>query len=1055
MGELVRRRGLAQIGVLAAVLAVMVAGSALVGVCVMLTTASPQRALQLAVVRAPAADVQVGVAIGFPDDPADTVDELVATTARDPHEAVAQATSLLTGVFGLLPTTTTTWSSTVMEYLPSGGGGLRLGYLADLDDPATRATLVSGRWPDAAGEVAVPATAAKALRLDVGSATSLAAEPGGGGRERTVVGTFVPRPGAGWDEDPLQGAGTSPNYRGFIPAYGPFVVARGTLAGSDVSFRRVTIGVHPDLSGASAADVARAGTAADALEGELGSALGARAQNVVPDLPFVRTLDGAREQRGVTSSGVLAVALLGGALAATAVLLAARMVAARRAPEAALLMARGASRGRLVAQAAGEAVVLVVLCVPPATVLALVLFRSLGDAVGLGPVGIPDGGIVPLVLVVAAVALALGALLVVPWLRSRPLRGLRDDRVGVVVRSGADLVLVALAVLAYLQLRDHGVATGAVADPVLVVGPVLCLLAGAALALRPLPLLARRADARAASARSLALPLAAWGVARRPQGTAAAFLVVLATACATFGVGFAATWTQSQRDQAAAAVGTDLSVPSHVESLGGGDALRAATGGRVSPVTSRNVTLGSRAQRGDQAVRLVALDTRHADGLLRGRPPAGGWTRTTAGLAPAGPVGGLQLAGPGADLVVTGSAGEHVSIDVALSLVVQDRDGARATLPVGTAPLDDAPHALAVAVPPEVRVVAVDARLTATGEADYEQDRQVPYSLDVTVRGATLTPGTWSSALATTTDYVVASLDRITAAAVPDGARLTLAGTASLPGLYWTEGVLTALAFQPVDGVPVAVSTRLADALGLRVGDRVQLSLGVTLVPATVRAITPYVPSQPRAMALLADEDALSRAALSRGSLDGLTDAWWVGGVIPARAAATLEAQGVGPVTTLAAAAHEAVDGPLRAAQRAAIGLLVVAALVLATAGTALHATTALDAREVDVARLRGLGASRRSVRTSVLVEQAVLTGLPVLAGAVVGALACWAVGPLLAVSAHGLPPVPGAVVRWPWAAQLATVVGLLLACSLVIVPLAARAVRRATISRLRMDGTT
>ena len=215
-----------------------------------------------------------------------------------------------------------------------------------------------------------------------------------------------------------------------------------------------------------------------------------------------------------------------------------------------------------------------------------------------------------------------------------------------------------------------------------------------------------------------------------------------------------------------------------------------------------------------------------------------------------------------------------------------------------------------------------------------------------------------------------------------------------------------------------------------------------------------YVPSQPRAAALLADEDTLSRAALSHGSLGTLTDAWWVGGTMPATAAAALEGQGIGPVTERAAVARESLDGPLRAAQRAALALLVVAALVLAVAGTALHSTTALDAREVDVARLRGLGASRRTVRTAVLVEQAVLTGVPILAGALLGVLACWAVGPLLAISAEGLPPVPAAVVVWPWRAQVATVLALLLGCTAVIVPLAARAVRRATIARLRMDAT-
>ena len=472
---------------------------------------------------------------------------------------------MLTDPFGDLPTTTTTWSSTVMRYLPADGRPLSLAYLAELDDRDARGTLVAGRWPDAPGEAALPTSAARALGLDVGSVTTLAETQGGGGAGLTVVGTFVPRPGVAWEEDPLQGTGVSPNYRGYITAYGPFVVGPGEVAASGVPLRRVTLRVQPDLTHATAADLTRAGAGVDALGGELASALGDRTQNLVVDVPFARTMHAARDQRGVTGSGVLAVALLGGALAATTVVLAARLVAGRRAAEAALLTARGTGRARLVGQAAVEAGALAFLAIVPATALAFALYQVLAGAVGLDPEGVPEGGLLPLVVSVAVVTVVLGSLLVLPWLRTGTSRGTREDRVGVVARSGADLLLLALAGLAYLQLRAHLVTGGTTVDPVLVVAPALCLTAGAALVLRPLPLLARSAEARAASSRSLTLPLAAWGVARRPQGAAAAFLVVLATACATFGIGFAATWAQSQRDQAAATVGTDLSVPAQLD----------------------------------------------------------------------------------------------------------------------------------------------------------------------------------------------------------------------------------------------------------------------------------------------------------------------------------------------------------------------------------------------------------------------------------------------------------------------------------------------------------
>ncbi len=219
--------------------------------------------------------------------------------------------------------------------------------------------------------------------------------------------------------------------------------------------------------------------------------------------------------------------------------------------------------------------------------------------------------------------------------------------------------------------------------------------------------------------------------------------------------------------------------------------------------------------------------------------------------------------------------------------------------------------------------------------------------------------------------------------------------------------------------------------------------------------VSPYVPSQPRAAALLADIDMLSRAALSHGSLDALTDAWWVGGAIPTHAAATLEAQGIGPLTDRAAVAQEAIAGPLRAAQRAAVGLLVAAALVLMLVGIALHSTTALQARELDVARLRGLGASRRSVRTSLLAEQGVLSGVPIVLGCLLGAFACWIVGPLAGGVTSGASPRAGSHRQLAVGAQMATILALLLGCAAVIVPLAARAVRRATLVRLRMDGQT
>ncbi len=179
-----------------------------------------------------------------------------------------------------------------------------------------------------------------------------------------------------------------------------------------------------------------------------------------------------------------------------------------------------------------------------------------------------------------------------------------------------------MAVLGYLQLRAHGSGAGSI-DPVLVATPVLCVVAGAVLALRVLPLVAKVAELSARSRRGIVQPLAAWQIARG-NATSGAFLVVLAATSTTFAVVFLGTWQASQEDQAAVAVGTDLAV----EAPGGidtGSAIAKATGGNVAPVVHRTVTIGSKASGAD----FIAFDTTRADEVVGGRS-----ARATRGRRP-------------------------------------------------------------------------------------------------------------------------------------------------------------------------------------------------------------------------------------------------------------------------------------------------------------------------------------------------------------------------------------------------------------------------------------
>src|SRR5690606_35329857 len=133
----------------------------------------------------------------------------------------------------------------------------------------------------------------------------------------------------------------------------------------------------------------------------------------------------------------------------------------------------------------------------------------------------------------------------------------------VVQRAGVDVALVAVAGLAWWQLRQYGQAVtprslgGLGVDPLLVAAPVLAVLAATAVALRLLPL-ATRLGVRLAGRRE-AFPglLGMWQADRRPHA-GPVLLLVLAVATAVLAPTVAATWQQSQQDQAAHAVGADL-----------------------------------------------------------------------------------------------------------------------------------------------------------------------------------------------------------------------------------------------------------------------------------------------------------------------------------------------------------------------------------------------------------------------------------------------------------------------------------------------------------------
>jgi hypothetical protein len=1063
--RLLARRAAVQLPLLAAVLAVVVIGASLLGVCTLLLTGSQERALDTGVRRAEPDAVDATAYVGgetgtiAPGVVADTRAELTRAYAPLPATSSVQATSAVRSLAGHSP------------------GAPRVGYLSGFDDLPSWSRLTAGRWPAAGArpgkiEAVVLEPTARRLGLTLGSKVTLGSEVGNLGRPGVsvvIVGVFAPRPGTTPDWDLLGATGYDPAYADATHAlrdraYGPFVVDLKDLYATGSTLDRLQVRVHPDLSAATSTQLSAVSTSLGGADARLSATLGDRVpiERVASDLPD--TVFQAKVQLAVTRSTVLIVVLLGAVLTAVALGLAGRLVTALRATQTALLSALGASRGQLLAAAAVEAAALAALAVALAIPLSGLAHSALThlpapDAAGLAAAPGASPGQVSAVVVGA---LLLTGVLVVPALRPDPaLAGPTRGGGGLLIRSGADLALLALAVAGWWQLRSQpGTTPGP--DTVRVVAPVLCLLAGAAVTVRLLPAPLWIGERLALRSRGLVLSLAAFEAARRPRAVAAALLLSLAAAAGSFGLAFGATWQASQRDQADTRVGTDLSLAlSGAATTGQAEAVRAATGGTVSPATVRNATVGSWVGDSANPTRLVAVDTARAGTLLRGRLPDGRtWAGVGRALSPGDPVAGLSLGtGP---ITLTGSSSRGAQLQVTPRLEVQDAGGLRTPCDAAPVTLDGDPHPLQLCdelsggTRTGMSLVALALQISADPAAESKDGTaQVAVTLGLPGpgKGGSAAP-VWQAAPAGDDDSQQ-MLKTATVQVHPDaaggGTQLSSTATVDLSGLGYQPADLVATGFDPPQAVPVAVSDQLLHGLSAKIGDRLDVTVDSTPVAAVIAQVVPTIPAAPGAPALLADLDQLSRILIGTGDLDPPVDAWWVGRPARPDAAARATALGLGQVRTRAEVSSQLTSGPLRVGLPLALTLLVPAAVLLALAGQFLQISSELESRALEMARLRGLGLSRRSVRRSLLVQHGAVLTLLIGAGAVNGALASWVLGPLLNRSDLGATPVPVTQVHWPWTAEFGLLAGLLLGSIGAVALVITLQLRRSSAAELRV----
>ncbi|HET6212765.1 MAG TPA: FtsX-like permease family protein, partial [Micromonosporaceae bacterium] len=514
------------------------------------------------------------------------------------------------------------------QQLPDGLGatisraGGTYAVVAFLDRLPEHATLVSGDWPKPVArtepaQVALAERTASVLRVGVGDRIPVNDRRTGWPAPLTVVGVFRPidPDGPYWQlaADPVNNGG-----------YGPLVVDREEFRARYAALSTLEWVVAPTPAALTSADLPAVAGALDELR---------YAGLPGPDkawFPSLRTgLDDLAGRltttRLVSRSGLLLPALLIIVIAGYALFLVARLLADQRRGELSLLRARGAAGTQLARLALGEAL----LVVTPAALLGAPLggaLLRLGDVWstghGLRLAAVAGNGAIGWMIALAAAA-GCAAALVLPaarrggsWVAEQQRRP-RPSRWTTVQRAGVDAALVAVAVLAWLQLRQYAgpltrVGGSLDIDPLLVAAPVVGVLAATAVSLRLLPAATRVGVGAAQRRDSHATLLGMWHADRRPHA-GPVLLLVLAVAASALASCVAASWQRSQRDQAAHAVGTDLRL-----TRAGGEQLQLSTGDLAGPgVRAASTAYRTKLNAGNESAELIAIDTAAAPDVVR------------------------------------------------------------------------------------------------------------------------------------------------------------------------------------------------------------------------------------------------------------------------------------------------------------------------------------------------------------------------------------------------------------------------------------------------------
>ncbi|MFI1028301.1 FtsX-like permease family protein [Streptomyces sp. NPDC020951] len=1058
-------------------------------------TALAGSSVQAGAVRRLAADVdaQVSVHASFRAGGMAAADRGVRDAGERVFAGVPQRTHV--GLLGTSPVSVTGIDGVVGPPRGPGGSGL---HPVAVQDGGRFGQLTAGRWPAGAADApadaftslpevrvatgstapvdtAVPETLAR--RLDVTAGSTLQVQDAFS-RAMTLRITGVFRATGAVGFWPAMAGDLT---RGAAAGQDLLVVSASALNGSAVLNGHLTAhwSVQPDLSRLDAGSLA-------ALHDRLNAFAGSQSRVSVfqgrppslDDLKVVSGLPGAIDDLTVpmvaARSSLYLPSVLLGVLALATLVLAARQLTVRRSGELALQQARGAGTLRLLRGAAAEWALTGVPAAVAAPFLAGLLHPGSRGAGAWAAVG--------LTLLVHAAAVLL------PVLPSTPARPARGARAAAAQRLGADLALLAVAALGYLELRRHrsliaDVGTGsASADPVLVLVPALVAGAAALLLLRLLPLTSLLLDAFGRRSRGLVLALAGWQLSRRAARNAGpVVLMCLAMAVSAFATTALACLGGLASEEAAFTVGADVRIspsadagyPSSV--LGAAyRALPAVTA--ATPVTQSTVNLP-----GGAAEDLV--------GTVGGPAP-----RTPSPVVP-----GIPLPGRPTALLLDErlrSDGSHAA--PSLELTVQDASGLVSAVAVRLPPADGTRHT--VVVPLDVPLSGGHPRtypLTVTAVDVLPQPDVRPARLDlelirVGARGTTGTgtdtgtgtgtgtgtdtwvtrlPGgqVWADGTAHAADSTAGACNGKPAGgyglgtpgvcSIAPGGSEVLRTTVStgIRASQAVEDVFDGLADSDYDtrpgsqvrlvagpaGKPAPLPVR-ADASTLRdarlsVGSTTTLGLGGGRITARIVGRVDSLPGLGRGQGhLIADQRQLA-AALTLAGVDQQDPAfWWIGSTDSARTAAAVEAQpALGRVATTARTAASLQADPFRSGLRRVLELVRYLAPGFAVIAFTVHAVVSTRQRRKEFALLRAIGVRSRSLSALLGAEQLSLALFAVVPGALMGMALASAVLPLVTVDDSGQAPYPPLPLVIPWGTVALTAVATAVAISAVVLALA------------------